>query len=146
MLAIASAVAPLCACGEHGTPLSQSEIPRTRPGLWEEVWVVNGATTPKRRFCDPGAPIFPPPDSGCTKYQVLRIGADSWVLDDTCKVGDIIGIRHRAVSGDLTTNFSANGVARVPSRLTIVIHESYHYVGACPPGMPPGKPSPWGSD
>jgi hypothetical protein len=129
-------------CARHGavagdSPVLASEVPHMRPGLWEEVWVFDGKTTPTKRYCDAGRAIFPPEKSGCTDYRVTKLRPGHFVLDSTCKEGDRSTTLHRSVSGDFASAFSADGTMEVPGLMRAVVHETYRYIGACPAGVPP---------
>jgi hypothetical protein len=108
-----------------------------RPGLWEEVWVFNGKTTPTKRYCDAGRAILPLEKPGCTEYRISRTGPRTLVLGSICKDGETSTSMHREVSGDFASGYSANGTMEVSGLTRAVVHESYRYLGACPAGLAP---------
>jgi hypothetical protein len=120
-----------------GVPVAPSDVPHMRAGLWEEVWIFNGKSTPTKRYCDPGRAIFPLEKRGCTQYQISRTGPRSLIFDSICKDGDKTTILHKSVTGDFTSAFSADGTLDIPGLTRDVVHESYRYLGECPAGLAP---------
>ena len=127
-----------CSPAATGAMVPPSDVPHVRPGFWEEVWVFNGKTTPTRKFCDVGQPIFPPRTPDCTEYSVVRTGPRTLVLDSTCKAGGTTTM-HRVVSGDFASAYTADGTMEVTGLMRAVVHESYRYLGACPAGLTPER-------
>jgi hypothetical protein len=131
------------ACSQHGiaadagSPVLPRDVPHMRPGLWEEVWIFNGQTTPTKKYCDAGRAIVPPKKPGCTAYRITRAGPQTFVFDATCKEGNQNNILHGEFSGDFGSAFSADTTLDAPGLMRAVVHETYRYLGPCPPGLAP---------
>jgi hypothetical protein len=133
------ALGALAACGPQGKTITTDQLPRVKPGLWEEAATDNGTSMGVSHDCLDGALRLPGAlmPAGCTSEPVTRLSpAGAVVVDWSCTAGGFTTVVHTSAAGDFNsaylidskTTMTASGAA--PQITTL--HESFKFVGPCP--------------
>ena len=124
-----------------GVVISQADLPKLKPGLWE-ISVSNDGKPPTIAAppeCETGETMIPK-DIGkaCSQFVFKRTFLGAIVIDAVCAMGGASTTMHMTIHGDFNGDYTGDSqvtltVAGQPTR-TFTTHSESKYLGPCPPG------------
>jgi hypothetical protein len=121
------------------TTVTQADLPRPMPGLWEVTTSTNGRPPHVERNCTKGEKDVKPPQLDralCPKMNITRTLTGGYDIDAECGAHGITSMAHVAISGDFHTQYASDSRVTLNfggRSVTTTSHTESHYVGPCSP-------------
>jgi hypothetical protein len=127
------------AAGAGGVVISQADLPKLKPGLWE-ISVSNDGKPPTiSQHCETGERVgMAAMSKACSKLEFRRSALGVITIDAICGTGDYSSTMHMTVSGDYDSKIAGDGLITLNNPdhapTAITTHSESHYLGPCPAG------------
>jgi len=136
----------LSACSKPAGPaggadvvISQADLPKLKPGLWETSVSNDGKPATSSQHCETGERIgMEAMSKACSKFEFRRSALGVITIDAVCGAGGYSSTMHMTVSGDYESKITGDGLITMNNPdhapTAITTHSESHYVGPCPAG------------